>query len=62
MVATDTNPESADAPEVKRKTLGERIGSDLSFLPVALGLVVLILFFATQSDVFLTSRNLNSRR
>ena len=60
MVATDTNPESADAPEVKRKTLGERIGSDLSFLPVALGLVVLILFFATQSDVFLTSRNLNN--
>jgi D-xylose transport system permease protein len=40
--------------------LAERLGNELRFVPVAMGLVALILFFATQSDVFLTSRNLNN--
>ena len=43
-----------------RRSVAERLGSELRFVPVALGLVALILFFATQSDVFLTSRNLNN--
>lgn len=38
----------------------ERLGSELRLLPVALGLLALVLFFATQSDVFLTSRNINN--
>jgi len=53
-----TPPEPATAPP--GRSLGERIGNELSFLPVAIGLVVLFAFFATQSDVFLTSRNLNN--
>jgi D-xylose transport system permease protein len=40
--------------------LAERLGNELRFVPVAMGLIALILFFATQSDVFLTSRNLNN--
>jgi D-xylose transport system permease protein len=60
MTAIDTGTELADPPPVRRKSLGERIGSDLSFLPVAVGLVALFVFFAWQSDVFLTSRNLNN--
>lgn len=43
-----------------KRSLAERLGNELRFVPVALGLVALILFFATQSDVFLTSRNLNN--
>jgi D-xylose transport system permease protein len=43
-----------------RRNIAERLGNELGFVPVALGLVALILFFATQSDVFLTSRNLNN--
>lgn len=43
-----------------RRGLGERLGAELRFVPVALGLVALFLFFASQSDVFLTSRNLNN--
>ena len=43
-----------------KRGLTERLGNELRFVPVALGLVALFLFFATQSDVFLTSRNLNN--
>lgn len=43
-----------------KRTLTERLGNELSFVPVALGLVALFLFFATQSDVFLSSRNLSN--
>lgn len=43
-----------------QRGLTERLGNELRFVPVALGLVALFLFFATQSDVFLTSRNLNN--
>ncbi|MGS4945569.1 sugar ABC transporter permease [Meridianimarinicoccus sp. RP-17] len=43
-----------------RRSLSERLGNELRLLPVALGLLALWLFFATQSDVFLTSRNINN--
>lgn len=57
MTDTTETPKSI-APT--RRGLTERLGNELRFVPVALGLVVLFLFFATQSDVFLTSRNLNN--
>ncbi|MGX5850623.1 sugar ABC transporter permease [Mesorhizobium sp. PL10] len=44
----------------KRRTFGELLGSDLRALPVIIGLVVLWIFFALQSDVFLTPRNLSN--
>jgi D-xylose transport system permease protein len=43
-----------------QRGLTERLGNELRFVPVALGLVALVIFFAFQSDVFLTSRNLNN--
>lgn len=43
-----------------RRGLTERLGNELRFVPVALGLVALFIFFSLQSDVFLTSRNLNN--
>jgi len=45
---------------VKRRTFGELLGSDLRALPVVIGLVALWIFFAFQSDVFLTSQNLSN--
>lgn len=60
----DTNALSVAPPPpptaATRRGLAERLGDELRFLPVALGLLALFLFFATQSDVFLTSRNLNN--
>ncbi len=50
----------SDIPSPPRREFAERLGQELRFVPVMLGLVILILFFATQSDVFLTSRNLNN--
>ncbi|MBL1435838.1 MAG: ABC transporter permease [Rhodobacteraceae bacterium] len=48
-------------PEAHRKrTFGELLTSDLRALPVIIGLVALWVFFATQSDVFLTARNLSN--
>jgi len=48
-------------PEVqKNRTFGELLTSDLRALPVVIGLVALWIFFATQSDVFLTARNLSN--
>ena len=44
----------------KRRTFGELLGSDLRALPVIIGLVALWVFFALQSDVFLTPRNLSN--
>src|SRR6056297_584920 len=66
-----TWPDKADNPMTEttmtpkttapaKRGLTERLGNELRFVPVALGLVALFLFFATQSDVFLTSRNLNN--
>ena len=48
------------AATAKGRSFAERLGDELRLLPVALGLIALALFFATQSDVFLTSRNINN--
>jgi D-xylose transport system permease protein len=45
---------------VKRRTFGELLATDLRALPVVIGLVALWIFFAIQSDVFLTSQNLSN--
>ncbi|MBP1806664.1 ABC transporter permease subunit [Rubellimicrobium aerolatum] len=47
-------------PPVKRRTFGELLSSDLRALPVLLALVLLWAFFAIQSDVFLSPRNLSN--
>lgn len=57
MATHDTTP---PAPAPKRRTLGELLTSDLRALPVVIGLVALWIFFAIQSDVFLTARNLSN--
>lgn len=43
-----------------KRTLTERLGNELSFVPVAIGLIALFIFFSSQSDVFLSSRNLSN--
>src|SRR5436309_16109587 len=50
----------ANPQPAKRGTFGELLGSDLRALPVVIGLVALWIFFAFQSDVFLTSQNLSN--
>lgn len=57
MTDATINPTPVATP---KRSLTERLGNELSFVPVAIGLVALFLFFATQSDVFLTSRNLSN--
>lgn len=47
-------------PTVKRRSFGELLATDLRALPVIVGLVALWIFFAVQSDVFLSSRNLSN--
>src|SRR5881296_1041373 len=54
-LSAPANPQPA-----KRRTFGELLGSDLRALPVVIGLVALWIFFAFQSDVFLTSQNLSN--
>ncbi|MBY5904250.1 ABC transporter permease [Rhizobium leguminosarum] len=44
----------------KRRTFGELLNSDLRALPVVIALVALWIFFSTQSDIFLTPRNLSN--
>lgn len=44
----------------KNRTFGELLTSDLRALPVVIGLIALWVFFASQSDVFLTARNLSN--
>lgn len=44
----------------KRRTFGELLSSDLRALPVVIALVALWIFFALQSDVFLSARNLSN--
>ncbi len=51
---------ATNAAPPKRRSFGELLSSDLRALPIVLGLVVLWIFFASQSDVFLTSRNLSN--
>jgi D-xylose transport system permease protein len=48
------------APPARRRSFGELLSSDLRALPIVVGLVALWLFFASQSDVFLTPRNLSN--
>ena len=58
MTDTITSGPATTAPT--RRGLTERLGNELRFVPVAVGLLALFLFFSLQSDVFLTSRNLNN--
>lgn len=60
MAYTTSNTPSAAPPAVKRRSFGELLSTDLRALPIVLGLVVLWVFFALQSDVFLTPRNLSN--
>ena len=48
------------APPVRRRSFGELLSSDFRALPIVIGLVALWMFFASQSDVFLTPRNLSN--
>jgi D-xylose transport system permease protein len=48
------------APPARRRSFGELLSSDLRALPIIVGLVALWVFFASQSDVFLTPRNLSN--
>lgn len=60
MAYTTSNAPSAAPPAVKRRSFGELLSTDLRALPIVLGLIVLWVFFALQSDVFLTPRNLSN--
>lgn len=51
---------SPAAPTVRRRSFGELLATDLRALPVVVGLVALWIFFAVQSDVFLSSQNLSN--
>lgn len=51
---------SSASPTVKRRSFGEVLASDMRALPVIIGLVVLWIFFALQSEVFLTPQNLSN--
>lgn len=51
---------STIAPPVRRRSFGELLSSDFRALPIVIGLVALWIFFAVQSDVFLTARNLSN--
>lgn len=52
---------TVDAPAKRpRRSFGELLANDLRALPIVIGLVALAIFFASQSDVFLTARNLSN--
>ncbi|WP_320203367.1 sugar ABC transporter permease [Agrobacterium rosae] len=52
---------TAEVPAKRpRRSFGELLSNDLRALPIVIGLVALGFFFASQSDVFLTSRNLSN--
>jgi D-xylose transport system permease protein len=44
----------------QRRSFGELLSNDLRALPIVIGLMALWVFFASQSDVFLTPRNLSN--
>jgi D-xylose transport system permease protein len=44
----------------QRRSFGELLSNDLRALPIVIGLMALWVFFALQSDVFLTPRNLSN--
>jgi D-xylose transport system permease protein len=58
-MAKSVQPSTTFARRPKR-TLGELLMTDLRALPVVVGLVALWIFFISQSDVFLTPRNLSN--
>ena len=60
--ANDLNIQTAGGAPIapKRRTFGELLTSDLRALPVVVGLVSLWIFFAFQSDVFLSARNISN--
>jgi D-xylose transport system permease protein len=47
-------------PPPKRRTFSELLATDLRALPVVIGLIALWIFFAIQSDVFLSPQNLSN--
>ena len=51
---------SAEAPKAQRRTFGELLSSDLRALPVVVSLVALWIFFAVESPIFLTARNISN--
>jgi D-xylose transport system permease protein len=52
---------TAEVPAKRpRRSFGELLSNDLRALPIVIGLVALGFFFASQSDVCLTSRNLST--
>jgi D-xylose transport system permease protein len=51
---------SAVPPLVRSRSFGELLSNEFRALPIVIGLVVLWIFFASQSDVFLTPRNLSN--
>ena len=59
MKSADQGLETAFKATAKR-SLADRLANELRFVPVAVGLLALFIFFATPSDVFLTSRHLHN--
>jgi D-xylose transport system permease protein len=60
-VLTQATPSGMTAaPVIKRRSFGELLATDFRALPVVVGLIALWIFFATQSDVFLSPRNLSN--
>jgi len=57
---TAASPVETASLAVKRRSFGELLATDLRALPVVVGLVALWIFFALQSDVFLSPRNLSN--
>ena len=57
--ATTANTNTVVSPP-RRRSFGELLSSDLRALPIVIGLVALWVFFASQTDVFLTPRNLSN--
>jgi D-xylose transport system permease protein len=57
---TTTQSPAAPAKLAGKARLLELLATDLRAVPVLTGLMVLVIYFATQSDVFLSSRNLSN--
>lgn len=60
MTVTHMSAAQPTAPRPARRSLADLLANELRFVPVAVGLLALGVFFATQSEVFLTSRNLSN--
>jgi D-xylose transport system permease protein len=53
-------PAAPATPPARMRSFGELLATDLRALPVVIGLIALWIFFAFQSDVFLTPQNLSN--